>query len=208
MYKKTSIKKSLLLFIAISTLFSFNFLSLDNYQGANAKNNYNNTSLTGIPYTNSEFGISISYPNGWRADNETASILNKALENLPDPKIKYLSFFYANDSNISGLSPPYVALAIDENVKDQTLTQYKDSIKDLIGGNNFTSKETTLDNNSAIELNYQSTDINTKDLLNITNTVTMKDNKIYNIIFSASILDYQRFLPIVEDMKNSFKIQQ
>lgn len=221
MYIKIGNKRSLLLCIAISTLFSINFLLLYNYQQANAQNNYNNinynnTSITENTYTNSTYSINMKYPDNWREDPQSANELNKALAGIPEVKIKYLSFFYANDGNDSnknykGLSPPYVALAIDENVKNESLLQYTNNIKNLVGGNNITSEKATLANNSAIELNYLSTDVNTNDVLNITNTVTTIDNKnnrIYIFLDSLSVVDHQEYAPIIKHIKNSFTLQQ
>jgi serine/threonine-protein kinase len=155
-------------------------------------------------YDNSTYGIRIQYPSDW--DKEENGTRQHTVTDV-------VTFFPSSSSTNASLD-----ISIDD-ISDEmgtSLAQYaSDSISDYKGSfanfNLIESSSSTNNNNNillgglpAYRLTYTYTDQNNnfKD----TEIGAIKDNKVYILTYEAGLSEYNKYLPIVQNMVNSFQI--
>jgi serine/threonine-protein kinase len=147
-------------------------------------------------YENSTYAIRIQYPLDWDREDDGVN---------------------GTETNVVAFSPPSstntnLDVSIDD-ISDQkgiSLAQYaSDSLSDVKSSSNFNLVESSTNNAllaglPAYRFTYTYTDQNTnfKD----TEIGAIKDNKVYTLRYEAGQNEYDKYLPIVQNMINSFQI--
>lgn len=156
------------------------------------------TTTNFLPYQNSTYGIKIQYPSDWqKQENGTKQ----------DTQTDIVTF-YAPASNTNANLDFSINDISDE--KGISLAQYaNNSLTDLKQSlTNFKLIESNGNNHMsglpAYRIVYTSNDAH-----NVTKTLetgAIKGNKVYVLAYEAGISEYNKFLPIIQKMIDSFQI--
>ena len=152
-----------------------------------------------LVYDSPVSGIRTQYPGGWdiiiqNTTNSSLSIrFNSPLENDTDSFLENVRLVIGTVSNNTALS----------NLTSATLTSYLELYPDLqlieLSSTNLTS--------SAIPA-YKLVASRTQEGLNFMQIIAIKEAKVYSIIYSSEMSRYSTYLPIIEEMINSFELTQ
>jgi PsbP-like protein len=152
-----------------------------------------------LVYESPVYGIRTQYPGGWdiiiqNTSNSLFSLrFNTPLENDTDSFRENVRLVIGSVSNNTALS----------NFTSATLTSYLELYPDLelieLSSTNLTS--------SAIPA-YKLVGSRTQEGTNFMQILTIKEGKVYSIIYSSEKSRYSTYLPIIEEMINSFEVAQ
>jgi hypothetical protein len=152
-----------------------------------------------IVYESPVYGIRTQYPDGWdiiiqNTSNSSLSLkFNSPLENDTDSFRENVRIVIGSVSNNTALS----------NFTSATLTSYLELYPDLelieLSSTNLTS--------SAIPA-YKLVGSRTQAGSNFMQIFAMEEDKVYSIIYSSERSRYSTYLPIIEEMINSFEVIQ
>ena len=152
-----------------------------------------------LVYENPVYGIRTHYPGGWdiiiqNTSNSSLSLrFNSPLENDTDSFRENVRLVIGTVSNNTALS----------NFTSATLTSYLELYPDLelieLSSTNLTS--------SAIPA-YTLVGSRTQEGTNFMQILAMKEDKVYSIIYTSEKSRYSTYLPIIEEMINSFEVAQ
>jgi PsbP-like protein len=151
----------------------------------------------GLVYESPAYEIRTQYPDGWEiiiqnTSNSTFSLrFNSPLENDTDSFHENVRLVIGTVSNNTALS----------NFTSAILTSYLESYPDLevigLSSTNLTS--------SAIPA-YKLVASRTQDGTNFMQILAIKEDKVYSIIYNSEKSRYSTYLPIIEEMINSFEV--
>ena len=151
----------------------------------------------GLVYESPTYEIRTQYPDGWEiiiqnTSNSTFSLrFNSPLENDTDSFHENVRLVIGTVSNNTALS----------NFTSAILTSYLESYPDLevigLSSTNLTS--------SAIPA-YKLVASRTQDGTNFMQILAIKEDKVYSIIYNSEKSRYSTYLPIIEEMINSFEV--
>jgi hypothetical protein len=150
-----------------------------------------------LVYESPAYGIRIHYPDGWEiiiqsTSNSSLSLrFNSPLENDTDISRENVVFEIKSISNNIALS----------NYTTATLASYLESYPDFelidLSSTNLT--------NTAIPA-YKLLGSRTQDGLDFMQIFAIKEDKVYTILYSSERTRYSTYLPIIEEMINSFEV--
>jgi hypothetical protein len=150
-----------------------------------------------LVYESPAYGIRIQYPDGWEiiiqsTSNSSLSLrFNSPLENDTDIFRENVIFEIKPISNNTALS----------NYTSATLISYLQSYPDL----KFNELSSTNLTNTAIPA-YKLVASRTQDGLDFMQIFAIKDNEVYTILYSSEKTRYSTYLPIIEEIINSFEV--
>jgi hypothetical protein len=150
-----------------------------------------------LTYESPVYGIRIQYPDGWEiliqsTSNSSLSLrFNSPLENDTDIFRENVLFVIDTISNNTALG----------NYTSAALTSYLEEDPDLKVNE---LSLTNLTNNSIPA--YKLVASHTQDGLEFMQIFAIKENELYTIIYSSEKTRYSTYLPIVEEMINSFEV--
>jgi hypothetical protein len=152
-----------------------------------------------IVYESPVYGIRTQYPDGWdiiiqNTSNSSLSLrFNSPLQNDTDSFRENVRIVIGSVSNNTALS----------NFTSATLTSYLELYPDLelieLSSTNLTS--------SAIPA-YKLVGSRTQAGSNFMQIFAIEEDKVYSIIYSSERSRYSTYLPIIEEMINSFEVIQ
>ena len=152
-----------------------------------------------LVYESPVYGIRTQYPDGWEiiiqgTSNSSLSLrFNSPLENDTDSFRENVRIVIGSVSNNTALS----------NFTSATLTSYLELYPDLelieLSSTNLTS--------SAIPA-YKLVGSRTQAGSNFMQIFALEEEKVYSIIYSSEKSRYSTYLPIIEEMINSFEVTQ
>lgn len=177
-----------LVLILYYALFSFNHVFASTINGINDFNTYENSYLR----------ISMLYPSNWTKTT--------IAQNYNTSAIAYFESPYKGFMNI---------VIEDLELKNITLDIYVeqgiDYLKNFIDSYNYTLRKITVGNITADRIEYKLSgspndlSYGKKDYRGI-QVIMLKENKAYVLTYISPAATYQKELPIVEEMINSFKL--
>ena len=151
----------------------------------------------GLVYESPAYAIRTQYPDGWdiiiqNTSKSTFSLrFNSPLENDTDSFHENVRLVIGTVSNNTALS----------NFTSAILTSYLESYPDLevigLSSTNLTS--------SAIPA-YKLVASRTQDGTNFMQILAIKEDKVYSLIYNSEKSRYSTYLPIIEEMINSFEV--
>jgi hypothetical protein len=150
-----------------------------------------------LVYESPAYGIRTQYPDGWEiiiqsTSNSSLSLrFNSPLENDTDIFRENVVFEIKPISNNTALS----------NYTTATLISYLESYPDL----KFNELSPTNLTNTAIPA-YKLVASRTQDGLDFMQIFAIKDNEVYTILYSSEKTRYSTYLPIIEEIINSFEV--
>ncbi len=150
-----------------------------------------------LVYQSPEYGIRTQYPDGWEiviqsASNSSLSLrFNSPLENDTDIYRENVVFEISAISNNTALS----------NHTTAVLASYLESFPDL----KFNEVSSTNLTNNAIPA-YKLVGSRTQGDLDFMQIFAINEDKVYTITYSSEKTRYATYLPIVEEMINSFEV--
>jgi hypothetical protein len=150
-----------------------------------------------LVYESPVYGIRTQYPDGWEiviqgTSNSSLSLrFNSPLENDTD-------IFHENVILEIGTVPNNTALS---NLTSATLTSYLEPYPDL----KFSELTSTNLANNAIPA-YKLVGSLTQEGLDFMQILGIKEDKVYSILYSSEKSRYSTYLPIIEEMINSFEV--
>ena len=151
--------------------------------------------ITFSTYENIDYGIKIEYPKNWTVDEVTE----------PPVVVQFLS----PREGIGDTFQENVTIAYEELPQPMTLQEYTESSINLLRGlftefNLIEQSDTTLAGNPAQEILYtgkmEGTDLKCMQV------ITLKDDKVYILTYTAFPTTYPRYLQAVQTMTESFEI--
>ena len=151
----------------------------------------------GLVYQSPVYEIRTQYPDGWEiviqnTSNSTFSLrFNSPLENDTDSFRENVRLVINTVSNNTDMS----------NFTSATLTSYLESYPDV----EFTRLSSTNLTSSAIPA-YELVASRTQEGLNFMQVFAIHENKVYSIIYNSEKSRYSTYLPIIEEMINSFEM--
>jgi hypothetical protein len=151
-----------------------------------------------LVYESPAYGIRTQYPDGWEIliqSTSPSSIslrFNSPPENDTDVFRENVVFEINTISNNTALS----------NFTTATLISYLESYPDL----EFNELSSTNLTSAAIPA-YKLAASRTQDGLDFMQIFAIKDDKVYTILYSAERTRYSTFLPIIEEMIDSFEVR-
>ena len=151
-----------------------------------------------LVYESPAYGIRTQYPDGWEIliqSTSPSSIslrFNSPQENDTDVFRENVVFEINTISNNTALS----------NFTTATLISYLESYPDL----EFNELSSTNLTSAAIPA-YKLAASRTQDGLDFMQIFAIKDDKVYTILYSAERTRYSTFLPIIEEMIDSFEVR-
>jgi eukaryotic-like serine/threonine-protein kinase len=151
------------------------------------------------PYMNPTFGIQMQRPPDWTvAENKNHSVDNIEVVNFSSPVSEDVT---VSVDTVNSTTPTTMATALKQYVNDSILSDLKTSpnFKLLEPNTN-----TTLGGNPAYSITY--TDKDQGGPYKGMDIVTMKNDKAYDISYTADPDRYDSVFPTVQTMINSFKI--
>lgn len=207
--KLTKTKETIVIPLLLSIIFSLSISNSINNQQVIAQDVFFGGSLiTESPVQSlgnaslvieSPVGIRTQYPGGWdiiiqNTSNSSLSLrFNSPLENDTDSFRENVRLVIGTVSNNTALS----------NFTSATLTSYLELYPDLelieFSSTNLTS--------SAIPA-YTLVGSRTQEGTNFMQILAMKEDKVYSIIYTSENSRYSTYLPIIEEMINSFEVAQ
>ena len=150
-----------------------------------------------LVYESPEYGIRIQYPERWEiviqsASNSSLSLgFNSPQENDTDTYRENVVLEINTISNNTALS----------NYTTAALTSYLESFPDL----KFNEVSSTNLTNNAIPA-YKLVGSLTQEGLDFMQILAIKEDKVYSILYSSEKTRYSTYLPIIEEMINSFEV--
>jgi hypothetical protein len=150
-----------------------------------------------IVYESPAYGIRTQYPDGWEiviqsTSNSSLSLrFSSPLENDTDIYRENVLFEVSTISNNTALS----------NYTTAALISYLESFPDL----KFNELSWTNLTNSAIPA-YKLVGSHTQEGLDFMQIFAIKEDKLYTILYSSDKTRYSTYLPIIEEMINSFEV--
>ena len=150
-----------------------------------------------IVYESPAYGIRTQYPDGWEIliqniSNSSISLrFNSPPENDTDIFRENILFVIDTISNNTALS----------NHTTAALTSYLELYPDL----KFSELSSTNLTNTAIPA-YKLVASRTQDGLEFMQIFAIKEDKVYTILYSSEKTRYSTYLPIIEEMINSFEV--
>ncbi|HIK06650.1 MAG TPA: serine/threonine protein kinase [Trichormus sp. M33_DOE_039] len=149
-----------------------------------------------LSYTNDSAGIKIKYPPNWERQ-DIQNILTQELVTFLSPK--------QNDAN-NFQDKLTINVGKFAGTLDESKNLFIQEIKNTLPEANIVSTSTaTLANKRAYQLIFTGKNENTR-LKNL-QIWTLKDEQTYVITYTATIDDYDKFLPLAEKMIQSFEIE-
>ena len=151
-----------------------------------------------LVYESPAYGIRTQYPDGWEIIIQSTSPssislrFNSPQENDTDRFRENVVFEINTISNNTALS----------NFTTATLISYLEAYPDL----EFNELSSTNLTSAAIPA-YKLAATRTQDGLDFMQIFAIKDDKVYTILYSAERTRYSTFLPIVEEMIDSFEVR-
>jgi hypothetical protein len=151
-----------------------------------------------LVYESPAYGIRTQYPDGWEIIIQSTSPssislrFNSPQENDTDRFRENVVFEINTISNNTALS----------NFTTATLISYLEAYPDL----EFNELSSTNLTSAAIPA-YKLAASRTQDGLDFMQIFAIKDDKVYTILYSAERTRYSTFLPIVEEMIDSFEVR-
>jgi hypothetical protein len=157
------------------------------------------TSSPFLTYENSTFGIRIQYPSDWqklefsrRDSSGIAVIFRSPPENASDTKLENLLI------QVGNLPFQNISLEALNNANVDTLRN------SLVDFKLIESTATTIAYNPAYKIVY--TDTVGQDELKTMQVLSIKEDKAYLITYTAQASRYDRYLPTIQKMSDSFRI--
>jgi eukaryotic-like serine/threonine-protein kinase len=150
-----------------------------------------------LTYSNPSYGIKIQFPSDWKVSRNGLRDYNDVVA------------FYAPIENISDIFPEHVTLSRTDYLQNISLVQYGISINKTLnvpGIHILQSTAITLSDNPAHEIVFSITPPKMGIVLQNMLIYTIKNNKVYVILYNAEASKYSTYLPIVQRMIQSFKI--
>lgn len=150
-----------------------------------------------LTYESPVYGIRIQYPDGWEiliqnTSNSSLSLrFDSPPENDTDTYRENVRFVIDTISNNTALG----------NFTSATLTSYLESYPDL----KFSEVSSTNLTNNAIPA-YKLVASHTQEGLDFMQIFAIKEDKVYSILYSSEKSRYSTYLPIIEEMINSFEV--
>jgi PsbP-like protein len=150
-----------------------------------------------LVYESPAYGIRTQYPDGWEiviqsTSNSSLSLrFSSPLENDTDIYRENVLFEVSTISNNTALS----------NYTTAALISYLESFPDL----KFNELSWTNLTNSAIPA-YKLVGSHTQEGLDFMQIFAIKEDKLYTILYSSDKTRYSTYLPIIEEMINSFEV--
>jgi hypothetical protein len=150
-----------------------------------------------LVYESPAYGIRIQYPNGWEiiiqsTSNSSLSLrFNSPLENDTDISRENVVFEIKSISNNTALS----------NYTSAALASYLESYPDF----ELIDLSSTNITNTAIPA-YKLLGSRTQEGLDFMQIFAIKEDKVYTILYSSERTRYSTYLPIIEEMINSFEV--
>jgi hypothetical protein len=151
-----------------------------------------------LVYESPAYGIRTQYPDGWEIIIQSTSpssislTFNSPPENDTDVFRENVVFEINTISNNTALS----------NFTTATLISYLESYPDL----EFNELSSTNLTSAAIPA-YKLAASRTQDGLDFMQIFAIKEDKVYTILYSAERTRYSTFLPIIEEMIDSFEVR-
>jgi hypothetical protein len=151
-----------------------------------------------LVYESPAYGIRTQYPDRWeiviQSDSNSSLSLkfNSPLENDTDIYRENVLFEVNTISNNTALS----------DYTTGALISYLESFPDL----KFNELSSTNLTNSAAIPAYKLVATQTQDSRDFMSIVAIKDDKVYTITYSSEKTRYSTYLPIIEEMINSFEV--
>lgn len=196
------------LIFGIISFLSFFTVSVVLFQSTNAQNNSTEISSSNFTdYGNSSFGVKVIYPSDWQRASQSGGGIS-------------IVQFFSPLQNESDIFRENVNIAIGKLPNNRTnVTQYSRASLDVIAkslpGFNLTKSNTSANfhGTPAVEQTFSSKravlDRNLKAValdLKMTQIYTLKNNKAYVITYAAESSNYDRYLPTIQKMLDSFQI--
>ncbi|WP_223280172.1 serine/threonine-protein kinase [Nostoc sp. PA-18-2419] len=148
-----------------------------------------------LTYQDSSYGIKIKYPESWK--------IQENLNSITQELVIFILPKTSDENNYQELLTVSVEKFYGTLKESQDL--FSNEIKDTLSDATIiNTSETTLAKKQANQLIFISKD-GKKNLKNL-QVWTLKDNQAYVITYSAGIEDYERLLPTIEKMIESFEI--
>ncbi len=150
-----------------------------------------------LEYESPAHGIRIQYPDGWQImiespSNSSLSLrFNSPLENDNDTYRENVLFEINTISNNTALY----------NYTSAAITSYLESYPDL----KFSEVSSTNLTNAAIPA-YKLVASHTQDALDFMQIFAINEDKVYTITYTSETTRYSTYLPIIEEMINSFEV--
>ena len=156
-------------------------------------------------YQNGTYGVSMLYPSNWTQQNSTGS---------EDDRFIYVSEFLSPKE--ADVYFAYVTIAIDSNPQTTNMQGYRDRSIDIYRQDpnfeDFQLLSSTIGNFTLAGMPAYSFEIAYTDLefgaQNMLEVGRISDNRVYYIQYFADPPIYQKYLPVVERMIESFQIMQ
>jgi hypothetical protein len=150
-----------------------------------------------LVYESPTYGIRTQYPDGWEiviqstSDSLISLRFNSPLENDADIFRENVLFEIKSISNNTALS----------NLTSGTLISYLELYPDL----EFNELSSTNLTSAAIPA-YKLAASRTQDGLDFMQIFAIQEDKLYTILYSSETTKYSTYLPIIEEMINSFEV--
>jgi hypothetical protein len=156
-------------------------------------------------YQNGTYGVSMLYPSNWTQQNSTGG---------GDDRFIYLSEFLSPKE--ADVYFAYVTIAIDSNPQTTNMQGYRDRSIDIYRQDpnfeDFQLLSSTIGNFTLAGIPAYSFEIAYTDLefgpQNVLEVGRLLDNRVYYIQYFADPPIYQKYLPVVERMIESFQVMQ
>jgi hypothetical protein len=151
-----------------------------------------------LVYENPAYGIRTQYPDGWEIIIQSTSNSSLSLRFNSPPE---------NDTDIFRENVVFEIKPISDNTAlsnytTATLISYLESYPDL----KFNELSSTNLTNTSIPA-YKLVASRTQDGLDFMQIFAIKDNEVYTILYSSERTRYSTYLPIIEEIINSFEVR-
>ena len=156
----------------------------------------NNFSL----YNNSTYGIQFQAPNGW---NKIEALSGRTT---------LIDFTFHSRNASGGVQPaPHVAISIEKGLGNvTTLQEYSEAadklLNKILGNSTTTARPITLSGLPAISKIIATKHPTSGIGISIAQVFTIKNNNAYSITYTVPTTSYYRYLPVVQQILNSFQI--
>jgi hypothetical protein len=166
-----------------------------------------NDTATWLPYQNVTYGVSMLYPSSWTQQNSTAVVAE-------DDRFILVSEFFSPEQAEGYFA--HVTIAIDGMPQSTNIEGYRtqsiDSYRQDPDFEDFQLLSSSVGNFTlagmpayTLEITYTDPEFGPQNMLEVG---AIFDNRVYYIQYFADLPIYQKYLPIVERMIESFQIMQ
>ena len=181
--------------IAQSTTTTNNNMTISPFQSSTA------TTRNFLTYTNSNYGITIQYPSDWKIGEHIYT--NRFVVN-----------FTSTLKNNSDTFPATITVSVEPlkqnrtTLNEFTITTLDNAKQSLPNLQLIESNATTLASNPAhrIVYTFTSSDPSVQLHFQSMNIWTLKENKVYSISYTQARSQFNKYLPIIQNMIHSFDI--